>query len=96
LGRKQAKRVYKLILRGYLIPNNCIDTFNLAITEANGSGDFGERLTETVVLNPGEICTDTFISIGAFSDKSQAQNLAKYLKTKFARALFIGKEGYTA
>ena len=87
LGRKQAKRVYKLILRGYLIPNNCIDTFNLAITEANGSGDFGERLTETVVLNPGEICTDTFISIGAFSDKSQAQNLAKYLKTKFARAL---------
>lgn len=40
-----------------------------------------------MVLNPGEICTDTFISIGAFSEKSQAQNLAKYLKTKFARAL---------
>lgn len=39
------------------------------------------------VLNPGEVCTETYIVIDAFDTEAEAKNLLKYLKTRFARFL---------
>lgn len=39
------------------------------------------------ILNPGEICTSTYIVVSSFDTLSQAQNLKGYLKTKFVRFL---------
>ena len=39
------------------------------------------------ILNPGEICTSTYIVVSSFDTLSQAQNLKEYLKTKFVRFL---------
>jgi site-specific DNA-methyltransferase (adenine-specific) len=41
------------------------------------------------VIGPNEICTDTYIVIGRFTDKSKAYNLLSYLKTKFVRLLVL-------
>lgn len=41
------------------------------------------------VLGPNEVCTETYVIIGAFEDKSHAENLYKYLKTKFVRFLIL-------
>jgi hypothetical protein len=87
LGRKNNRRVYAYIKREYVISNPFISSYNLAITEANGSGDFGERLSDTVVLSPEDGCTDTFISVGTFENRVEVDNLQKYLKTKFFRTL---------
>ena len=41
------------------------------------------------VLQPKEVCTETYVIIDAFDSQIQAENLYKYLKTKFARFLIL-------
>lgn len=67
--------------------NNNIDKFKVFVPESNGSGAFGETLSTPVIAIPGESATPTFISIGCLDTELEAQNLLKYVKTKFTRAL---------
>lgn len=41
------------------------------------------------ILKPNEVCTETYVIIDAFDNERQAENLLKYLKTKFARYLVL-------
>ena len=41
------------------------------------------------VLKPNEICTFSYITIGKFKSKKEADNLKRYLETKFARFLVL-------
>ena len=41
------------------------------------------------VLEPREVCTETYVIINAYESKTQAENLYKYLKTKFTRFLIL-------
>jgi len=48
------------------------------------------KLLSTVkVLAPGEICTFSYITIGAFENEAEAIHLRNYLLTKFARFLIL-------
>lgn len=91
LGLLEGKRVYRWIEREYMTPrypeNNNIDKFKVFVPESNGSGAFGETLSTPVIAIPGESATPTFISIGCLDTELEAQNLLKYVKTKFTRAL---------
>ena len=87
LGRESNRRVYKYIRRDYLIENDYIDGFKLFIPEANNSGKFGETLTEPTLGCPGDGSSDTFLNAGPFATEIEVQNLGKYIKTKFFRAL---------
>lgn len=44
---------------------------------------------EIILGEPGMLCTETFIKIGAFSSEKEALNCLKYIKTKFFRALLF-------
>lgn len=47
-------------------------------------------LTSTMrVLKPGEICTHSYFTIGNFANVLEADNLYKYLQTKFVRYLIL-------
>lgn len=87
LGRKNNTRVIRYIKRKYVIENDYIDKYKVMIAEANGTGQFGETLSSPFVAPPGQGATDTFISIGMLDSETEAQNLLKYIKTKFSRAL---------
>ena len=87
IGRERSKRTAKFLRRDYIIDNGYIDTYNVLISEANNTGEFGETLVEPHILMPGEGATDTFISIGFFLSKTEAENVIKYIKTKFCRAM---------
>lgn len=87
LGRINTKRIYKYIKREYLVDTPYIDTYNLFIPEANNSGHFGETLTEPEIGFPGEASADTFLSAGQFDNKEEVENLLKYYRTKFFRAM---------
>ena len=39
------------------------------------------------VMPPGSICTESYLVIGPFSSKAQAQRVASYLRTRFVRYL---------
>lgn len=57
------------------------------IPRANGNGVFGEVFSTPMIGTPMMICTDTFLQVGQFDNKSEASNLLKYVKTKFFRAM---------
>lgn len=46
-------------------------------------------LSKLSVLNPKEVCTDSYLIVGKFESFTEAQNLCNYLKTKFARFLLL-------
>jgi len=67
---------------------------------AGNPGADGARrvLSKTVILPPGTICTETYLVIGNYSTKQQAQNLLAYMKTRFFRFLmsqFMYSHGIT-
>ena len=73
-----------------------IDSYKIMVGRAI-SGHAGESDSEGQVkvfstlniINPNEICTDTYIIIGRFKKKKEAENILSYLKTKFVRFLVL-------
>ncbi|WP_329758645.1 Eco57I restriction-modification methylase domain-containing protein [Allisonella histaminiformans] len=82
LGRLNGRRKYKYIKREYVLDNEYIDCYKVMIPEANGSGAIGEVLSTPLIG-----ATDTFICVGPFKDNMTAENVLKYVKTKFSRTM---------
>ena len=87
LARIKNQRKYCYIDRKYVRMNPFIDKFNVVSPKSNGNGIFGEVLTATEIVSAGAGATDTFINIGAFDTKEEAEALTSYIKTKFLRAM---------
>ena len=92
LGRIGGTREYRYIKAEYIIPNEYINTYNVLVPEANGTGAIGEVIPtpligEPLIAKPHTGVTDTFISIGTFKTQTEAENALKYIKSKFSRAL---------
>ncbi|WP_028909061.1 Eco57I restriction-modification methylase domain-containing protein [Prevotella sp. AGR2160] len=95
LGRKDRNRTFMFIRRDYVntsrIPN--IDTYKVVLSKADGAaGTIGKPIPARIIGKsliecPKEGSTESFISIGAFNYKEEAENCQQYLKTKFARTL---------
>ena len=88
IGLLSGKRSVRFIRRDYIKDGNeALDKFNLLVPKANGSGLFGETLSQDIIADPGTAYTQTFIGIGNFDTKEEAENASKYTKTKFCRAM---------
>lgn len=90
LGLIHNHRVYRYVKRGYICNNaksENLDKYKVAMSKATGSGEFGEALSEIVIVPPHVGMTETFISFGNFDTEEEARGLAKYIKTKFARSI---------
>lgn len=86
-GRQNNERVTKFIREDYLLPPESYWKYKVLVPASNGSGAIGEVLSTPLIGTPLIGHTETFISIGSFDNKSEADNLLKYIKTKFARAM---------
>lgn len=87
LGREKNERRVKWFRKDYLkIPDN-FDSYKVFIPKSNGSGAIGEVLSTPMVGEPMVGCTTTFLNIGKFATKENAEACFKYIKTKFARAM---------
>ena len=89
LARVDGRRVYRWIRSDYVVENgnDTLAFYKVFVAEAQGSGTYGETLSDTVIGEPGTGQTDTFLAFGKFDNVDEAINLTKYLKTKYARAL---------
>jgi hypothetical protein len=87
LGRIDNKRLIKWIKRSYISDHPNHFKWKVFVTGANGTGTLGETLSSPLVEGPSVGGTQTFISFGAFNTKIEAENLLKFLKTKFTRLL---------
>jgi superfamily II DNA or RNA helicase len=87
LGRIDNKRLIKWIKREYISDHPNHFKWKVFVPGANGTGTLGETLSSPIVEGPSVGGTQTFISFGAFNKKIEAENLLKFLKTKFSRLL---------
>ncbi|WP_396149105.1 Eco57I restriction-modification methylase domain-containing protein [Flavobacterium sp.] len=87
LGLVNAKRQYKWIDKKYLSLPDSFEKWKVIVPEANGSGVIGEILSTPIIGQPFIGHTDTFLSIGAFDNEIEAQNVLKYIKSKFTRTM---------
>lgn len=87
LGRISSKRIYKYIRRDYVKHVDNLDFYKVYVAQANGSGEFGEQISEPLVEGPKVGSTETFLSIGKFQTFDEAESVKKYIMTKFARTL---------
>ena len=92
LGVIKNKRKWRYINSEYIEEHPNLRKFKVMLPGSNGSGAIGEVLSTPLVGEPlvGEPLvghTQTFISFGAFDSREEAENLLKYIKTKFARTM---------
>lgn len=89
-GLVNGKRGTKYCHRRYLkSEHKSLYKFKVLVPKASGSGKFGDAFSEMIIAEPNTAFTQTFISIGTFNEIIEAENLLKYLKTKFCRALLF-------
>ncbi len=77
--------------------NDTIQKYKILIskTSAEHAGEPGKDgkfriLTSTIkVINPGEVCTHSYFTIGSYDNIEEAKNTLIYLKTKFVRFLIL-------
>ena len=71
-----------------------IDKYKVYITRAYGAGeDFPHQILNKPLLGkPGSCCTETYIVIGPYSSKKEAENVMSYIRTRFFRFLVLLKK----
>ena len=74
---------------------NIANKFKVIMTKAMSGGnkpssDGKYQVVSTIkVLKPKEICTETYLVLKTFNSEEEANNLCKYVKTKFYRFLLL-------
>ena len=86
-GRADNERATMYIRRDYIKHVSNLDSYKLFLPKASGTGIFGESITVPVIGDKAVGNTETFISIGNFEDRTQAENCRLYICSKFARTL---------
>jgi hypothetical protein len=90
-GKQSNKRVFKWIKANFIENHPNLYKYKVLVPKSNGSIMFGDepaRMIGTPIVVPPRVGhTETFMSFGAFDTEQEAISTAKYIKTKFLRAL---------
>lgn len=86
-GRKNNERVFKWVRRDYVTYHESLEKFKVFVPDSNGSGALGEVVSTPLVGLPLVGCTQTFITVGAFDTRAEAEACIAYIKSKFCRAM---------
>lgn len=86
-GRYKNERCYRWIKRDYIEHHPNLDKYKVIVPKSNGSGAIGEVLSTPLIGEPLIGVTQTFLTIGAFDTRAEAETCLKYVKTKFARTM---------
>lgn len=92
IGRENNNRVTKWIKRIYVDTHENLEHYKVLVPKSNGSGALGVVIPTAligipVVAGKGTGHNQSFISIGSFKTKYEAESCMSYISTKFARLL---------
>ena len=73
--------------RDYIKTPDNFESYKIILPASNGSGALGEVLSTPLIGQPLIGHTQTFISIGCFTNEQEANACFKYVKSKFARVM---------
>jgi len=88
LGRDNNERCYKFVRADYINKVVNLYFYKVFLPGATGTGKYGEIIATPFVGEPKDGATETFLSVGKFDSRDEAENAVKYIKSKFTRALF--------
>lgn len=87
-GLKNSKRTFRWMKKSYLDYPESFDQYKVFISKANGAAlKNGSIVGAPFVADINVGATETFLTIGGYENKVEAENLAKYIKCKFVRTL---------
>ncbi len=88
-GSKDRNRKVVYADKDYPVPKKtkAFDKCKVFVPYAWGGGDISDSYSDIVIAKPYEICTETYQEQGCYDDFAMTQKHAKYIMTKFARAL---------
>lgn len=86
-GRKNNERLYQWTDANFIQNHENMNKYKVFVAKSNGTGEFGEKLSEVEIGYPYTVSTQTFISFGSFNNEFEAVSLKKYLQTKFVRSM---------
>lgn len=75
--------------------DNIIDKYKVIITYAMSGGNKPtsegnyQVISSLQILQPNEVCSETYLILGVYDNEEQAQNLVSYVSTKFFRFLLL-------
>jgi superfamily II DNA or RNA helicase len=87
IGLEKGNKRTERYIEDSIVNDPKLNKYKVYIPKSNGSGAFGEVVSTPLMGEPLTGCTYSFLQIGAFDSKSEAQNCMIYIKTKFCRAL---------
>ena len=88
LGIVNNTRTWKFIKRKYVdFDHDNLEKYKVIIPTSNGAGTFGETLSTPLIGEPLVGYTRSFIGIGAFKKRKEAECCLKYIKSKFCRTM---------
>lgn len=68
-----------------------VNKYKVFISKAYGAGEtFPHQIINIpIVAGPNSCCTETYLLVGSYKTKTEAENVAKYMSTKFFRFLVL-------
>lgn len=82
------KRVWRYLpLKYFDLTQENLLKWKVLVARVNGIGTLGEVLSSPEICGPKKGYTQTFLGIGAFESKEEAESCLKYIKTKFCRVM---------
>ncbi len=81
------RRSLKWVRHKYVEDNGNLNAYKVVLPKSNGSGALGEVLSTPLIEEPLIGYTQSFIGVGSFKDKPEAEACLKYVKSKFARTM---------
>ena len=87
LGLIDADRCHRWVKKAYIEVHPNLEGYKVIVPKSNGSGAIGEVLSTPLIGEPLIGVTQTFITIGAFETRVEAEACLKYVKTRFARTM---------
>lgn len=86
VGLVSNKRIERFVSEA-LVDDKDIKKWKVFLPKSNGTGAIGEILSTPLTGEPLTGCTESFIQIGSFDSRDEAESCMKYIKTKFCRAM---------
>ena len=88
IGLIKNVRYYRFVARRFIDQNHAnLFKYKVILPASNGSGAIGEVLSTPLIGEPLIGYTQSFIGIGCFNTRQEAEGACKYIKTKFARTM---------
>ena len=82
--KRELVTVNSELIDKWKIISSCLTAEHAGETDKNGQ----KRIFSTLeIIEPGTICTETYMVLSAFDNKNECVNMMQFLKTRFVRAL---------